>query len=66
MHAVWSIEPGFAMPAGVVENEHDGPFHARFGLAREGFEQRRKVWLRHPSCTYQNVSPLAGETKVVT
>jgi hypothetical protein len=46
-HAVWDMEPRFAMPAGVVENEHDGSASAGGGLARKGFEQRRKERLRH-------------------
>ena len=35
------------MPAGVVENEHDGSAGASAGLAREGFEQRGEERLRH-------------------
>ena len=45
--AVWDMEPRFAMPTGVVENEHDGSINAGFGLACKGFEQRRKERLRH-------------------
>ena len=30
------------MPAGVVENEHDGSINASARLSREGFEQRRE------------------------
>ena len=46
-HAVWNIQARFAMPAGVVENEHDGSINAGAGLARKGFEQRGKERLRH-------------------
>ncbi len=46
-HAVGDMEARFAMPAGVVENEHDGSASAGAGLAGKGFEQRRKERLRH-------------------
>jgi hypothetical protein len=46
-HAVWDMEPRFAMPTGVVENEHDGLNNTRAGLARKDFEQRRNERLRH-------------------
>ena len=35
------------MPAGVVENEHDGSINASGRLAREAFEQRGEERLRH-------------------
>ena len=46
MHAVWSIGPGFAMPAGLVENE-DGsifwPHHLGFSAARNTSRLRQDV-----------------------
>ena len=35
------------MPAGVVENEHDGSINASARLSREGFEQRGEERLRN-------------------
>ena len=46
-YAVGHVQARFAMPAGVVENEHDGSIDASAGLARKGFEQRGKERLRH-------------------
>lgn len=46
-YAVWNIQAGLAMPAGVVENEHDGSVYAGAYLAREGFEQCGEEQLRH-------------------
>ncbi len=46
-HAVWNIEPRFSVPAGVVENEHDGSISASSSLSRKSFEQRREERFRH-------------------
>ena len=46
-HAVWNIEPRFAVSVGVVANEHDGLIVASSSLSRKSFEQRRKERLRH-------------------
>jgi hypothetical protein len=36
-----------ASPSGIVEHQQDNAANARFGLAREGFEQRLEQRLRH-------------------
>jgi hypothetical protein len=41
-HAVWNIEPRFAVSVGVVANEHDGLIVVSSSLSRKSFEQRRK------------------------
>ena len=46
-HALGYVQASFAMPAGVVENEHDGSIDAGACLARKSFEQRGKERLRH-------------------
>jgi hypothetical protein len=45
-HAIGHAQTRLAMPAGVVEDEHDGAVDAGLGFAREGFEQRREKRLR--------------------
>ncbi len=45
-HALRHAQSRFAMPAGVVEHEHDGSIDAGLRLACEGFEQRCKERLR--------------------
>ena len=58
------------MPSRIVKHEQGDPCHARFGLARKGFEQSLEEFLRRsvrnifdaPLETYQRVSPVAGDT----
>lgn len=45
-HAVGHGQARLAMPAGVVEDEHDGAIDAGPSFAREGFEQRREKGFR--------------------
>ncbi len=45
-HAIGNFQPRLAMPAGVVEDEHDGQINAGPRLSREAFKQRRKERLR--------------------
>lgn len=45
-HPVGHAQSCLAMPAGVVDDEHDGAIDAGLGFAREGFEQRRKKRFR--------------------
>jgi hypothetical protein len=54
------------MPSGVVEDENDGSMKASAGLAAKVLSSASKNGFETPSCTYQKVSPLAGDTKAVT
>ncbi len=45
-HAIGNFQPRLTMPAGVVEDEHDGAIDAGPGLSRQAFEQRREERLR--------------------
>ena len=45
--AIGHVQARLSMPAGVVENEHDGSVDTGSSLSREGFEQRGEEWLRH-------------------
>jgi hypothetical protein len=66
-HALRHTQSCCAVPAGVVEHEQDGAVDAGLRFTRKGFYQRRKKnGFETPSCTYQKVSPVAGETKLVT
>ena len=46
-HAFGHAQASFAMPTGVVENEHDGSINASAALACKSFEQRGEERLRH-------------------
>ena len=46
-HAFGHVQASFAMPTGVVENEHDGSINASAALACKSFEQRGEERLRH-------------------
>lgn len=45
-HAIGNAQTRLAVPAGVVEDEHDGAVDAGLGFAREGREQRREKGFR--------------------
>ena len=46
-NAFGHAQASFAMPTGVVENEHDGSINASAALACKSFEQRGEERLRH-------------------
>jgi len=46
-YAFWDLQPGFTMPAGVIENKDNGPAHTRASFACERFQQRLEEPLRH-------------------
>ena len=65
--AIGHGEAGRAVPAGVVEHEHDDPLRPGAGLAREEREHVLEVARgKTPVERYQKLSPVAGETKAVT
>ncbi len=45
-HAIRHAQTSLAVPAGVVDDEHDRAIDAGLGFAREGLEQRREKRLR--------------------
>jgi len=45
-HAIGNAQSHLAMPAGVVDDEHDRALDAGLGFAREGFEQRGEEGFR--------------------
>jgi hypothetical protein len=46
-YAFWDVQSRLAMPAGIIENKHDGPVHTRASFAREQFEHLLEERLRH-------------------
>ena len=46
-YAFRDIQSRLGMPAGIIENKHDGPVHTRASFAREHFEHLLEERLRH-------------------
>ena len=59
-------EAGFGVPAGAVEHQDDDAVAAGAGLAAKSARVPSKSSLSTPVERYQKLSPVAGETKVVT
>jgi hypothetical protein len=68
-YAFRDIQSRLGMPAGIIENKHDGPVHTRASFAREHLNTlsiSSKNGFDTPLEIYQKDSPVAGETKAVT
>ncbi|MGA7324236.1 MAG: hypothetical protein WBX25_07095, partial [Rhodomicrobium sp.] len=67
VHAFWDLQPGFTMPAGVIENKDTMVRHIPAPASRaNASSSASKNRFDTPLEMYQKVSPVAGETKAVS